>query len=352
MKRIIMHIDMNAFFPSVEIRNNPQLKDKPVVVGASPKEGLGRGIVNSPSYEARKFGIRSGMPVSEAYKLCPQAVFLKPDFEKIEKVSNNIMNILKNYADKFEQGGIDEAYLDVSSYGIDGAINIANLIKEKIFETEAITCSIGIAPNKLIAKMASDYKKPDGLTVVREEDVKKFLFPLPVEKLVGIGRKTKAKMEDMEIKIIGDLANYRIQKLEEIFGVMGFYFHQLANGIDDSEVAAYQERKSFGREITFERDVDDNERIIKTAESLSEQVIEDSKGFSFRTITVKVRYDNFETHTISKTLSIITNSSENLKFFAKQLLIPYIGKNKIRLIGVRVSNLFSMERQKTLLEIN
>lgn len=347
-----MHVDLNAFFAAVEERENPELKGKPVVIGAAVKEGQGRGIVNTGNYESRKFGIRSGMPVSEAYKLCPQAVFLKPDFEKYEKVSQNVMQILKNYADKFEQGGIDEAYLDVTSYGFDGVVNVAHLIKEKIYEAEGITCSIGIGPNKLIAKMASDFKKPDGLTVVKEEDIKKFLFPLPVEKLLGVGRKTKAKMEDMEIKTIGDLANYRIQKLEERFGVMGFYFHQLANGIDDSEVAAYSERKSFGREITFERDVDDNERIIKTAETLADQVIEDSKGFSFRTVTVKVRYENFETHTISKTLSAITNSSDNLKFFAKQLLIPYIGKSKIRLIGVRVSNLFSMERQKTLLEIN
>jgi len=350
--KVVMHVDLNAFFASVEERERPELRGKPVVIGAPVKEGQGRGIVNTGNYESRKFGIRSGMPVSEAYKLCPDAVFIKPNFEIYEKVSENVMQILKNYADKFEQGGIDEAYLDVSSYGFDGAIHLASLIKEKIYEAEGITCSIGIAQNKLIAKMASDFKKPDGLTVVRSEDVKKFLIPLPVEKLLGVGRKTKAKLEELDIKTIGDLANYRIQKLEERFGVMGFYFHQLANGIDDSEVAAYSERKSFGRETTFERDIDDNERILKTAEALAEQVIEDSKGFSFRTVTVKVRYENFETHTVSKTLSIITNSSENLKFFAKQLIIPYIGKNKIRLIGVRVSNLFSMERQKTLLEIN
>ncbi len=304
--KVVMHVDLNAFFASVEERERPELRGKPVVIGALPKEGNARGIVNTASYSARQFGIRSGMPVSEAYKLCPNAVFIKPDFEKIERVSDNVMNILKSYADKFEQGGIDEAYLDVTSYGFEGAANVAHLIKEKIFESESLTCSIGIAPNKLIAKMASDFKKPDGLTIVREEEVKKFLFPLPVEKLLGIGRKTKAKMEDMEIKTIGDLAHCSIQKLEEMFGIVGFYFHQTANGIDDSEVAAYSERKSFGRETTFERDVDDNERILKTAEVLAEQVIEDSKGFSFRTITVKVRYENFETHTASKTLSSLT----------------------------------------------
>jgi DNA polymerase IV (archaeal DinB-like DNA polymerase) len=350
--KVVMHVDLNAFFAAVEERERPELKGKPIVVGAPVKEGQGRGIVNTSSYSARQFGIHSGMPVSEAYKLCPQAFFIKPNFELYEKVSQNVMEILKDYADKFEQGGIDEAFLDVSSYGFDGAVNVANLIKEKIFETEGITCSIGIAPNKIIAKMASDFRKPDGLTVVNDEDAKKFLFPLPVEKLLGIGRKTKAKMEDMDIKTIGDLANYRIQTLEKRFGVVGFYFHQIANGIDDSEVATYSERKSFGREVTFEKDVDDNERILKTAEALADQVIEDSKGFSFRTVTVKVRYENFETHTISKTLSVITNSSENLKFFAKQLLIPFIGKDKIRLIGIRISNLFSMEKQKTLLEIN
>jgi len=190
---VILHVDLDAFFPSVEVREHPELKDKPVVVGADPKEGKGRGVVSSASYEARKFGIRSALPISRAWKLCPDCVYLRPHFDLYVPASNSIMKILKNHADKFEQGGIDEAYLDISSQvkDFDEAREFAKRLMEEVLEKENLTCSAGVAPNKLVAKIASDFKKPYGLTVVKEDDVKRFLFPQKAGKIPGVGPKTE-----------------------------------------------------------------------------------------------------------------------------------------------------------------
>ena len=190
--RVILHVDLDAFFPSVEVREHPELKGKPVVVGADPKEGIGRGVVSSASYEARKYGIRSALPISRAWKLCPNCVYLRPHFDLYITASSSIMKILRNQADRFEQGGIDEAYLDVSSRvkDFDEAGEFAKRLMEEVLDKEKLTCSIGVAPNKMVAKIASDYKKPYGLTLVKEEDVKGLLFPLKARKIPGIGPKT------------------------------------------------------------------------------------------------------------------------------------------------------------------
>ena len=191
--RIILHVDLDAFFPSVEVREHPELKDQPVVVGADPKEGKGRGVVSSASYEARKYGVRSALPISRAWKLCPDCVYLSPHFDLYIPASNSIMKILKSHADKFEQGGIDEAYLDISSQvkDFDEAREFAKRLMEEVLEKENLTCSAGVAPNKLVAKIASDFKKPYGLTVVKEDDVKRFLFPQKAGKIPGVGPKTE-----------------------------------------------------------------------------------------------------------------------------------------------------------------
>ena len=175
--RVILHVDLDAFFPSVEVREHPELKGKPVVVGADPKEGKGRGVVSSASYEARKFGIRSAMPISRAWKLCPEGVYLRPHFDLYNTASNSIMEILKSHADRFEQGGIDEAYLDISSRikDFDDAGEFAKKLIEEVLHKEKLTCSIGVAPNKMLAKIGSDFKKPYGFTVIREDDAKDFL---------------------------------------------------------------------------------------------------------------------------------------------------------------------------------
>jgi len=342
-----MHVDLNAFFAAVEIRQNPELRGKPVIVGAAVKKGRGRGIVNTANYEARKFGIRSGMPISQAYKLCSNGIFLEPNFKLYEEISENIMQILEKHADRFEQGGIDEAYMDVTGRckSFAEAKHLAYLLKEKIYEQENLTCSIGIAPNKLVAKVASDFKKPDGLVVVEPHKVKEFLFPLPADALLGIGRKSKVLMEKLGIRTVGDLANCDINKLIEYFGQRAIYYHQAAHGIDDSGVCEEWTQKSFSREHTFERDVDmnDKQRIFDTIDALAEQVHKDlltyKIKFNFRTVSIKVRYKNFETHTAAKTLLTATDDVCVIKRTAKDLMRYFLQKDKIRLVGVKVSHL-------------
>jgi len=352
-RRIIFHVDMDHFFTAVEEREHPEYKGKPVIVGADPKGGKGRGVVSTCNYEARKFGVRSGMPISKAWKLCPQAVYLPVNYELYTKVSDKIMSLLRKYGDKFEQWGIDEAFLDVTSKVRDytEAEVLAREIKKEIHESEGLTCSIGVGPNKLVAKIASDYRKPDGLTVVREEEAESFLAPLPVRKLLWVGRKTEQKLKAMGITTIGDLARYDPTALAEVFGVMGTQMYLMAHGVDKSEVEERGEIKSISREKTFEEDTSNFEFVLTNLDKLSEEVHKDvlNQRLYFRTVTVKVRYENFETHTHSKTLPLITNRLEELKKTSKELLQTYLkADRKIRLIGVRVSNFTSAEKQKTL----
>ncbi|MDI6798598.1 MAG: DNA polymerase IV [Candidatus Aenigmarchaeota archaeon] len=356
MPRIIMHVDMDAFFASIEQNENPEYRGKPVIVGADPKNGKGRGVVSTPSYEARKFGVRSGMPISGAWKLCPQAIYLPVNFKLYEEVSSRIMKILRRYAEKFEQVSIDEAFLDISNKvkNFEEAKKLAEEIKNEIREKESLTCSIGIAPNKLIAKIASGYKKPDGLTVVKEDEVKKFLSPLPVRELWGIGRKTEQRLRKMGIKTIGDLAKANPLRIVENFGSLGAEFIRMANGIDESEVIEEWVVKSVGRETTFEEDTLDPAIISDAIEELSKEVHEEilSNKFLFKTITIKIRYEDFETHTHSKTLPFATNRIEDLIENAYELTSPFLqSEKKIRLVGVRVSNFISAEKQKTLAKL-
>ena len=353
-KRIIFHIDMDHFFTAVEERERPELKGKPVVVGADPKEGKGRGVVSTCNYEARKFGVRSGMPISRAWKLSPDAVYLPINYPLYTKVSNEIMDILRGYAGKFEQWGIDEAFLDVTSKARDyaEAEALARQIKKEVLEKEKLTCSIGIGPNKIVAKVASDFQKPDGLTLVKEEDTEKFLAPLPVRKLLWIGRKTEEKLAKLEIKTISDLARYDPTVLIEVFGAMGTQMCLMAHGIDRSEVEERSGIKSISRDVTFEKDTSDTSFILDALDRLSEEVHEDvwKQSLYFKTVTVRVRYENFETHTHSKTLPLITNSLDDLKKTARELTLPHLRpEREIRLVGVRVSNFTSTQKQKTLI---
>ncbi len=352
-KRIIFHLDMDHFFTAVEQRNHPELEGKSVVVGADPKEGKGRGVVSTCNYEARKFGLRSGMPISKAWKLCPQAVYLPLNYELYTLVSNEIMNILRKYADKFEQWGIDEAFLDVTSRVKDyaEAETLAKQIKKEIHERERLTCSIGVGPNKLVAKIASDAQKPDGLTMIKEEEVEKFLAPLPVRKLLWVGRKTEQRLKTFGIETVGDLARYDPAVLAESFGVVGNQLYLMANGIDRSEVQERGEIKSISRDVTFQEDTGDSEFIQATLDRLSEEVFNDAQRQQvyFKTVTIRIRYENFETHTRSKTLPFITNRLQDLKKTARELLQAYLRHEmKVRLVGVRASNFVSAEKQKTL----
>ncbi len=349
-----MHIDMDHFYTAVEEREHPEYRGKPVVVGADPKEGKGRGVVSTSNYLARKACVRSGIPISRAWKLCPKAIYLTPNFPLYKRVSKEIMEIARKYADKFEQWGIDEAFLDVSTKVKDytEAEALARKLKREIKEKENLTCSIGIGPNKLIAKVASDHQKPDGLILVKEKKVKEFLAPLPVRKLLWIGRKTEAKLKKMGINTIGDLANFDSTVLVATFGLMGKQMYLSANGNDPSEVETRGGVKSISHETTFEEDTRDVESVLKALGSLTTEVVKEvmEQKLFFKTVTVKIRYANFETYTRSKTLAYITNRLLDLQKTAKKLLKAYLKtERKIRLIGVRVSNFVKGEKQKTLL---
>ena len=351
--RTIFHVDMDQFYAAVEEREHPEFKGKPVVVGADPKEGKGRGVVSTCNYEARKYGIRSGMPISRAWKLCADAVYLQPNFKLYIPTSSRIMKILRKHADKFEQWGLDEAFLDVSSKvsSLEKAKQLAEIIKREIYEEEKLTCSIGIGPNKLVAKMASDFKKPDGITIVEKSDVERFLAPLPVRKLLWVGKKTERKLNEMGIKTIGDIAAFDVASLTEKFGVMGAQYHLSARGIDKSEVSESDVVKSVSREITFEEDTSDLGLILETLDKLSQEIYEElvERKMLFKTVTIKIRYKNFETHTRGKTLSFFTNNLQSIQKTARELIQSYLSENrKIRLVGVRASNLISSKEQRTL----
>jgi DNA polymerase IV (DinB-like DNA polymerase) len=352
-KRIIFHMDMDHFYTAIEQREHPEYKGKPVVVGSDPKEGKGRGVVSTSNYEARKAGVRSGIPISRAWKLCPEAIYLPPNFPLYIKVSNEIMDIARRYADKFEQWGLDEAFLDVSARvkNYAEAEQYAKQLKQEIKKKERLTCSIGVGPNKLIAKVASDYQKPDGLTIVKKAEAEAFLAPLPVRRLLWVGRKTEAKLKKMGVNTIGDLARYDPTVLAEAFGVMGTQMHLMARGIDGSKVEARTEVKSISHETTFEEDIDDAEVVLRALDALSADVTKEvaAQKLFFKTVTVKVRYENFETHTRSRTLPFMTSRLQDLQKTARDLLQSYLRcDRKIRLIGVRASSFVKGEKQKTL----
>lgn len=345
---------MDHFFAAIEEREHPELKGRPVVVGADPKGGKGRGVVSTCNYEARKFGIHSGMPISRAWKRCPDATYVQPNFKLYVETSSRIMKILRKHADKFERWGLDEAFLDVSSKfrNFEAAIKLAENIKREIRKAEKLTCSIGVGPNKLVAKIASDFKKPDGLTVVRDNAVERFLASLPVRKLLWVGKKTERKLNEMGIRTIGDLAAFDVSVLVEKFGVTGSQYHLFAQGIDESEVAERGEIKSIGREITFETDTYDYNLVLKILNNLCEEVHKEilEHKILFKTVTVKIRYENFETHTHGKTLISFTNRLQDLQKEARELIQVYLREGKmIRLVGVRVSSLTSNKEQRTLI---
>ena len=351
--RIIIHLDMDHFFTAVEEREHPQYKGKPVIVGADPKGGKGRGVVSTSNYEARKAGVKSGMPISRAWKLCPEAIYLPVNYALYTEASNKIMEILRTHAAKFEQWGIDEAFLDVTSKvkNFGDAEAIARQIKKEILEKEKLTCSIGIGSNKLVAKIASDFQKPDGLTIVKAEESEKFLALLPVRKLLWVGRKTEEKLKTMGITTIGDLARCDPTILAEAFGIVGRQLSLMSHGIDRSEVEEKGEIKSMSREVTFEDDTADFAIVLDSLNKLSEEVYKDvlRQNLCFKTVIIKVRYENFETHTRSKTLPFITNRLQDLEKNAKELLQAYLKSDrKVRLIGVRVSGFISTEKQTTL----
>jgi len=342
--RIILHIDLDAFYASVEERDNPSLKGKPVVVGADPKGGRGRGVVSTCNYEARKFGVRSGMPINFAYRKCPSCIFLPVDMNKYVAESIKCQEIFRKYADKFEIGGIDEFYLDVSerckSYG--KAEELAKGIKRELLEKRKLTCSIGISSNKLVAKIAAGQQKPDGLTMVRADRVADFLAPLDVSALMGVGPKTKAVLNERDIRTIKDLRKLSRQQLTEWFGKFGSMLYDEARGIDESPLIEEWEVKSIGRQITFPKDTRDKKLILETLMEIVNDSIKQVKAekLKYRTVTIKVRYEDFYTTSKAKSLEVVHEDEKTAQLVARELMMPFLkDERKVRLVGFSVSKL-------------
>ena len=338
--RRILHIDMDAFFAAVEQKRRPELAGKPVVIGGGGDPSA-RGVVSTASYEARKFGIHSAMPLRTAYKLCPEAIFLPVDYREYSRVSAIIKNVLRKFSPVMEDVGIDEAFLDIS--GIDGVSGqIAEDIKRGIREETGLSCSIGIAPNKLLAKIASDMEKPDGLTVLTGEDIEKRIWPLSARKLWGVGPKTEAYLKERGIETIGELASVPLEKLVGHFGnSYGRYLFDASRGRDESPLVTHWEPKSSSRETTFQNDTDNWQFLARNLAGLTREVVEDLRktGHRGRTITVKIRFSDFKTHTRARTLEGASDSLEEIRRAAFECLNRIELDRKVRLIGVRVGNL-------------
>ena len=353
--RVIMHIDMDAFYSSVEQRENPILKDKAVIVGADPKEGKGHGVVMGCSYKARKSGVHSALPISQAFNLCPEGIYLRPNFTLYEQTSEQVMDILRQFAEKVEQMSIDEAFLDVTGRVNDfvEAAELAKRVKEGVKQRAQLTCSVGVAPSKSLAKIASDFKKPNGLTVVPPERVQEFLFPLPVTKISGVGKKSSEVLKQVNINTIGELANTHPSKLTELFGRYGTRLWQIANGIDDEEVVTSYSIKSVSSETTFEEDVVEKRKVMDAFTSLINDVHSRalSQNILFRTVGIKVRFEDFATFTRAKTHTRYTNEKQVIEDYVERLYSEFdTSGRKIRLVGVRVSNLKKAdEDQRTIL---
>jgi nucleotidyltransferase/DNA polymerase involved in DNA repair len=346
MPRTILHVDMDAFYTSIEQRDHPELRGRPVIVGADPKGGRGRGVVAAASYEARKFGVRSAMPISRAYRACPQAVYLGGDMRKYADVSARIMAILETYTDLVEPLSIDEAFLDASAISVpEKGKSLGAEIKESIFQQEGLKASVGVAPNKFLAKIASDLEKPDGLVAVLPGGELEFLRELPIERLWGVGPKTAEGLRRAGLRRISDLWPLRAgDPVVAALGKHGEHLLALARGIDEREVVRAREAKSIGHETTFEEDTDDPARIRSTLLWLSDAVAARLRRHRVRgrTVTLKFRDQSFVTETRSLTLREATDDASSIFASAiAQLDRVATSGRKVRLLGVSLSNLQS-----------
>jgi DNA polymerase-4 len=339
--RKIIHIDMDAFYASVEQRDDRKLKGQPVIVGGDPQS---RGVVAACSYEARMFGIHSAMSCAAAYQRCPHAVFIRPRFDVYKSVSRLIQEIFLDYTDLVEPLSLDEAFLDVThnKKGISSATRIAQRIRRQIVhQTEGLTASAGVSFNKFLAKVASDINKPDGITVITPEQAPAFIDQLPIRKFFGVGKVTEERMLNLGIKTGADLKRFGHDHLVRYFGKMGSYYYHAAHGREDRPVRPDRERKSYGKETTLETDIDDTCRMMDILEGLAERVLEglrreDRQGL---TLTLKVKYHDFQSVTRSVTVAEPIGDLDVVMEHLKKLLEnTQAGKKKVRLLGVSVSN--------------
>ena len=341
--RKIIHIDMDAFYAAIEQRDRPDLRGKPVIVGGQPEK---RGVVATCSYEARRFGIHSAMPSMTAFKRCPHAVFLPPRFDVYRAVSGQIIQIFHTYADLVEPLALDEAYLDVTEnrLRLTSATLIAHQIKQQIQQQTGLTASAGVSFNKFLAKLASDFQKPDGFTVVTPQQASQFLDATPIRKFFGVGKVTEARLNELGIRTGADLKQVSEQQLRSLFGERGSMLYNYVRGEDYRQVLPTRTRKSIGKEITLETDSADHEHMVRILQHLSEQVEKHliELGIGGKTITLKLKWSDFQLITRSTTVPIAIQDAHTMMQHLLVLLAQLEGEQKqVRLLGVSLSNLAS-----------
>ncbi|MFC1743251.1 DNA polymerase IV [Candidatus Riflebacteria bacterium] len=350
-QRKIIHVDMDMFFAAIEIRSNPALRDKPLIIGGSPDS---RGVVCTANYIARKYGIHSAMPCRTAYKKCSHAIFLSPDFSKYVEESKQIGKIFCRYTDVIEFASIDEAYLDVTRNRVEmaSATAIAKRIKEDIFTERDLTASAGVAPNKFVAKIASDFNKPDGLTVVPPDEVMKFISPLRVSKLPGVGPVTHRKLQDFGIYLVEDLRKKEVEFLQRNFGKMGSYLFELAWGRDERRIEPIRERKSLGVERTFADDIGEREILKAKLRDICKELWErlSGRGLCGKTLTLKLKSADFKLRTRRVSLVTAPGSFEILLENSILLLERELRLEggSFRLLGLSISNFIKTKDDRQL----
>ncbi|HUT17381.1 MAG TPA: DNA polymerase IV [Acidobacteriota bacterium] len=354
--RVIMLVDLDYFFAQCEELRNPALKDKPVVVGVYSGRTEDSGAVSTANYVARKYGVKSGIPLYLAKKRLEgtEAVFLPVDDEFYQQISDKIIHALRGYADAFEQVGIDEAYLDVTQKvhgSFEAARDLAQKIKDDVKNQLNITFSVGVGPNKLVAKITSDSQKPDGLTIVKPEEVVRFLSPLPVNRLIGVGRKISAKMDALGIKTIGDLARYDVQRLVEIFGKnLGVYFHNAANGLDNEPVQEAGEAESISRISTLKENTHDLTLILEKTSQLIEEIHQEllQRNINFQQVGIIAIMTDLSVRSRSQTLETPTRDIAVLRKTVRELFEKFLGESEleIRRVGVKISHFVKEEAEQ------
>lgn len=339
--RKIIHVDMDAYYAAIEQRDDPELRGKPICVGGGPH---GRGVVTTCSYEARKFGIHSAMGSSRAYRLCPEAIFVRPRFDVYVSVSKQIRKIFREFSDTVEPVSLDEAYLDVTENknGMENPEDIAIMILERIWEETGLTASAGVSFNKFLAKVGSDFNKPNGITVIKPEEADDFIDKLPIRKFIGVGRVTEKRMKKFGIETGADLKRYSKEELKEMFGKSGAYFYYMSHGMDSSRVGHCGSRRSIGAERTLQENSDDLEELLERLEKIAQSLSKRMKkqGIRGRTVTLRVKYHNFRRITRSKTcIGSVEDPEVIMKNIRRLVLKTELGNVKARLVGIAITNL-------------
>lgn len=336
MDRIILHVDMDAFFASVEQLDDKSLRGKPVIVGGISQ----RGVVSTCSYEARKYGIHSAMPVFIAQKLCPNGIYVRPRYYRYKEISNEVFNILKEVTDIIEQVSIDEAYLDITNTRFKDGMEAAKYIKFRVLKEIGLTISVGISYNKFLAKLASDWNKPNGIKVITKDMIPNILLPLKISKVHGLGNKSVEKFNNIGIYTIKDLYDMPKEIFSEYLGKSGYQIFERIRGIDNREVIVDRDRKSYGKEKTLREDTNNYDELIEYIEGFSEEISDylDRNNLKGKTITLKYKTSNFTNYTRSRTLNHYISSYDDIRKIANELLGEISLQEKLRLIGITISS--------------